>query len=242
MGIQLVLRRRYLSVKDVARWSSLRSASERDAALKDAIERRDRAEGRVPPLGLFGGAASLLLGIAAVFDVVPGALLYGVFCFSLSAMIAANYLRLRNTQELRTAILAPRSTASVIPVYWFAIAVLCALSMLTFVTIPQEVLPAALVCCSSLASTYIAWRLTQLPALLSGVNVAAEQHVDEKLRFMRSIVALGFGLAQCLVFGMQVHHMQNALQLVAFWISLPALLGLFVWMRIPDPVNRAVPA
>lgn len=233
-GLYLLFKRRYyLSVRDAVRHSSLCSASEHDEALRAAIERRAQAEGAPRPVGGWAGAICFVLGVFALFEASP-ALLYGILCFSLTTLTAAVYLRLKNTQPLRTAVLSPRSFASTIPLYWFVIAAVLALSSLVYVTIPQETVPAVLVCCSALASTFFAWRLAQLPAIFTGVDIGAEQRVDEKLRFARSAVPMMFALVQTFVFSTQVHYDLSTLQLVVWVLNVPGWIAFFIWMRIPD--------
>jgi hypothetical protein len=242
-GLHLMTRRKYfLSVRDAARYSSLSRASERDEALRAAIDRRAEAEGAPRPVGLWAGAICIALGVAAIFTASP-MLLYGIMCFALATLTAAAYIRLKNTQRLRTAVLAPRSPASVIPPYWFVVAAGLAISVLAFVTLPQEALPSILVCCAALASSFFSWRLTQLPAILSGVDVAAEQRVDEKLRFVRSSVPMVFALVQTAVFAMQAGRVDlNALQTAVFFLNLIGWIAFFIWIRIPDKPAAAVPA
>lgn len=243
-GLYLMRRSRYLSVPDAIGYSSLNRARSCDPALHAAIERRAEAEGPPLPIGSWAGTICIGLGVAAVFN-VSFAVLYGAMCLSLSALIAFAYLRLRNSQRLRVAVLAPRSLAAVIPPIWFAVAIIAALSMLPFVTVPGQAAVAILVCCSSLASTFIAWRLTQLPAILNGIDIAAEQRVDEKLRFLRSAVVMVFALVQPFIFVTQAAaaaHDVNALQLAAYWLNWPTWIGFGIWMRWPDPPRRAATA
>ena len=234
-GLNLIRQKTYLTAGRAACGLSVRSQNERLCA---AVDRRRDAEGTPPPVGWWTGAFSVLLGIIAAFAPVPFTVLYGALCLSLAAAVGAVYLRLRNSQLRRTAILRPRSSSSVIPIYWFVLAILCALSILSYATLPGQAVPCVLVCISSLASTVIAWRLTKLPALLSGNDVPAEELVDARLRFVRSTSAMVFAFVQTFVFCSQYHDITTPWQMAANILNWPAWIGFGVWMFFRMFANR----
>jgi len=196
-----------------------------------AVERREQAEGPAPRLGVWTGIPCIALGFIAAFTNVQSATLYAVMCLMLAAGTAAGFLRLKNSQSKRVAVLASRTPNSVIPSYWFAIGAASALSVLAFANDPRYVASALFVCVASLTATAIAWRLTQLPALWSGVDVPAEMAVDDRLRFVRSAVVLFYALAQTFVFCAQPTIAQpSALQTAAYiWNWIP-WIAFAIWM------------
>jgi hypothetical protein len=194
-----------------------------------AVIRREEAE-RVPKvLGFYIGGATVALGIVAALTWIEPGLLYGVMCLVLAAVSGITYLQLRNMQSKRVAVLAPRTAASVIPAYWFLLAVVAALSILAFAVRPEVRAATIIVCVSSLITTAIAWRLTRLPALLSGQDVALEKIVDDRVREVRSGHILGLAIVQLFVFCSQVLDNATAPQLAAHFFSLAAFLVYFGW-------------
>jgi hypothetical protein len=195
-----------------------------------AVARREAAEGQPARLGLWMGGWSFLLAAACAASRVQPILLYAVFWLGMALLIAAAFLRLRNSQPTRVAVLTVRSTAAVIPPVWFCAGAACALTLLSGVTDPEYRLPAAIVTSSSLLTALIAWRLTTLPALLSGVDVAAEQIVDDRLRFLRSSVALSFSFVQTLAFASQMLHDATAWRWAAYALSMGVSVAFAVWI------------
>lgn len=226
-GLNLIRQKTYLTAGRAACGLSAQTNNERLCA---AVERRRDAEGVPPPVGWWTGAFSIVLALIAAFGHVPFTVLYGALCFSLAAAVGAVFLRLRNSQYRRTAILRPRSISSVIPAYWFALAILCGLSILSYATVPGQAVSCALVCVSSLASTAIAWKLTQLPALLSGNDIAAEEVVDARLRFVRSASALVFAFVQTFVFCSQYLDVKTPWQTAAYILNWPSWIAFGIWM------------
>lgn len=211
--------------------------------LDAAVERRQQAEGTPAPLGIWAGIPVALLAIAAAFTSIPVALLYALLCLFVAAANAVGFLRLRNSQPKRVAVLAVRNADSVIPGYWFAVAILCALSVLAFAGRPDQTASAIVVCFSSLASAAIAWRLTRLPALLSGVDVEAEQIVDERVRLFRSAATFFYALAQTFVFCTQAAAASNVstLQIAVYWLNVLPWIAFGIWMvrKRFTPLKRA---
>lgn len=199
--------------------------------IEAAVERRQAAEGTRVPLGLWMGWFSFLLAaVAATGTVHPPTVLYAVLCLGMSLGVAAIFLRLRNSQAMRVALLSARSVDSVMPSYWFVAAVISALSLLAYTTDSQYRLAAILVSVSSLISVALAWRLANLPALLSGIDIPAEQIVDDRLRFYRSRSAMVFAVAETFVFCAQALGERNPAQLVSYLITTVLFFAFAAWM------------
>ena len=208
-----------------------------------AMKRREQAEGAPAPIGLWVGIPSIALGIIQAFTAVQTGLLYSVLCLVLATATAAAYLRLRNSQRKRVAVLVNRTPASVIPPYWFAVAILSALSVLAYAAEPAFTIAGIFVCISSLLATAIAWRLTQLPAMLSGTDIAAEQAVDDRLRLQRSSAALIYALVQTFVFCTQawgaVDH-ATPLELVVQLLNSVPWIAFGIWLARKQQARVAV--
>lgn len=198
--------------------------------IESAVTRREAAEGRPPRLGLWLGFWSLLLAAVAATGRVQPALLYALLCLGAAVAIGAAFLRLRNSQTTRVAVLAARSPEGVIPPVWFYGAAISALMLLIYAGSEQYRWPAAIVIASSLLTTAIAWRLTTLPALLSGVDVPAEQIIDERLRFHRSSLALFYATVQPFVFVSQTAAKGGAAEQAAWYFALVVWGAFAFWM------------
>ncbi|HEY9180051.1 MAG TPA: hypothetical protein VIO32_04990, partial [Candidatus Baltobacteraceae bacterium] len=161
----------------------LRADCETTARVEAAVERRQEAEGKAVPLGLWNGGLCFVLAAAAATGRIQPALLYAFMCFGMAGGVAAVFLRLRNSQPTRVAVLSARTASSVLPAYWLYAAIVGALGVLAYTTDAAYRDAATIVSFSSLVSIAITWRLANLPALLSGVDIPAEQLVDDRLRF-----------------------------------------------------------
>lgn len=197
--------------------------------LEAAVERRVEAEGKPVPLGFWEGWLSIGLAALAATGLVQPELLYASLCFGMALGVAAVFLRLRNSQPKRVAILAARNPESVMPAYWFAIALISVLSLLTYVTTEGYRGPALLVMASSLLSIGFAWKLTALPALLTGVDVEAEQVIDDRLRFYRTRAAMMFAVAQTFVLCTSAGNLTPA-QTVSYVLTAVACVAFTFWM------------
>jgi hypothetical protein len=197
--------------------------------IEGAIERRGAAEGRPAPIGRWIGGVSLILAAFAATTSVPDALLYALLCLSIALASAAAFLRLRNSQRTRVAVLSVRTVDQVLSPVWFALALASSLSLLTFVNLPHWATPTILVCISSIACVIIAWRLTQLGALLSGQDLPAEQLVDDRLRFHRSSMVLMFAYIQPFVFVTQIFDRAGAAQFATYVICWIAWAAFLIW-------------
>lgn len=197
--------------------------------LQAAVARRERAERLPRAMGLYIGGVTIALGIIAALTRIEPGVLYGVACLLLSGITGITYMQLRNMQVKRVAVLAPRVAGSVIPPYWYAIGVINALSILTFITRPELRAATILVCISSLATMAIASRLTHLPALLSGEDVPAEQLVDDRVRALRSCNVLALAMVQPFVFASQLLADATNAQVATLFFSLAVFLAYLYW-------------
>lgn len=217
-------------------WAGLRVAagdgSSDDERIEAAIKRRQIAEGPPAPIGLYLSALFFLLAVAAAFNVHGFLLLLVVaMCVGVPLVTALTFSRLRNSQPVRAALLAVRSSSSVIPAYWFVAAAVCALLVLSFANVPERVVPAIVVCVSSLVTIYMAWRMTLLPSLLAGEDISAERLVDERLRFNRSTVCMFYALLETFTF-CNVYGGLSEMQSAAFYVCLAAAVAFWVWITL----------
>jgi hypothetical protein len=178
------------------------------------------------PLGLYVGCVCFLLAIVAAFDVVPPLLLYAAFCVGTTIIGTFGFWRLRNSQPTRVAVLSVRSSKSTIPAYWFVATGILALSLLATPT-PTAIL----MCVSALLSLFVAWRTTALAAMLSGVDLPAEQLVDDRLRFNRSTLGMAYALAQVCAFWLQQRFV-DAVQMSVFALSIGSVVAFSVWLTL----------
>lgn len=222
--------RNYLGASSADCFMKVRADSETFSRLKAAVKRREDAEGTPFPLGLWLGSFSIILGAVAATGRIQPVSLYAVLCLGMAAANAAVFLRIRNSQSVRVAVLSARHADSVIPLYWFALACASALSLLTYTVNPQLRGAALLVMTSSLLTIAIAWRLTNLPALLAGVDVSAEQVIDGRLRFFRSRAAMTFAVVQTFVFCSQVFGQTTSAQNASYLLTTVVWIGFSVWM------------
>jgi hypothetical protein len=208
------------------------------ARIQAAVVRREEAEHIPRTIGLYIGGVTLALGIVAAFTWIQPAMLYGVMCLVFAAVSGITYLQLRNMQPKRIAVLAPRTPVSVISPYWFAAGAVSAVSILTYAMRPEARIASIIVCISSIATTAIAWRLTSLPALLSGQDVATEQLVDERVRALRSSNTLGLAIVQPFVLAAQFIDGATPAQLAAFFFSVSLFVAYMIWSmrRLASPL------
>lgn len=230
-GVYLIWQRDHMgSVRGACRYCAIVAGGDSAGSrIDDAIVRRQEAEGTPPPTGWWIGVVSIVLSILAAFSPVPVGLLYALLCLTMAAVTGAAFLHLRNTQRKRVAVLSPRAPEGTISPLWFFLSVVCAISILVFLADPVWALPAALVCASALGTTLIAWRLRELGAILSGVDLPAEQVVDNRLRLYRSSIVLMFAFIQPFVFASQIVHRSGIEDIVSIVPSL-AWLSFFFWM------------
>ena len=230
-GVYLIWQRDHMGrVRAACRcFAVVAGADSAGTRIGDAVARRQEAEGAPPPTGWWIGAVSILLSILAAFSHVPVGLLYALLCLTMAVVTGAAFLHLRNTQRKRVAVLSPRAPEGTISPLWFLLSVVCAVSILVYLGDPVWALPAALVCASALGTTLIAWRLTELGAILSGVDLPAEQAVDDRLRLYRSSIVLMFALIQPFVFASQITH-RSGIEDIAFFVPAVAWITFFFWM------------
>lgn len=162
--------------------------------IMDASVRRKRLENISPNLGYYLGALNAVLAVLCGATWLQPSLWYAISTLGMALVTGVAYLQLRNSQRRRVAVLAPRGPGRAISPYWIAAAFLCALTPL--VDIPHVPLrfTAIAVCAATLIIASIGWRLTLMPALLEGVDLPAEQFVDDRLRSMRSMGAFAVAI------------------------------------------------
>lgn len=228
LGIFFIVRGRNYLAACTADCHLKAADSEAMRRLEAAVARRVQAEGKPVPLGLWIGWFSILLGIVAATWRVQHALLYAALCFGMTLGVTVVFLRVRNVQPKRVAVLSVRDRESVIPGYWFLLGVVCALMLLAFAGDPTYGIAATIVMLSALVTIGMAWRLTTLPSLLTGEDLAAEQAIDDRLRFYRSRV-LFFALAQIFVFCGQFGDL-NTIQTIAFVLAAVANVAFAIWI------------
>lgn len=201
-----------------------------------ALEERRRME----PISLFtkifgavwicGCLAVLAAGFAGAIPRAQIPLWYAAICLSLAATTMYAYFQMRNPQPIRVAVLQARSSASVVPPYWFAAACASAALALAFTAQPGVGVAAILVCASSLVTTVIAWQLTGLPARLAGKDIEIERFVDDSLRLRRTAKVLILAIIQPYFFMCLESRDANAMQMAAFILTIALFLGFVVWM------------
>lgn len=167
-------------------FSNLRGDADMRVRIMDASVRRKAMENVSPSLGYYVAAISFVLAILCALTWQQPALWYAIECLSIAAAISIAFLQLRSAQRVRIAVLSARSPSSVIHPAWAIVAVLCALSPLGDLPNHALRLTAAIVVAASLCIAYVAWRVTMMPSIMEGVDLPAEQFVDEHLRAQRS--------------------------------------------------------
>lgn len=193
--------------------------------IQRAVERRQIAEGPPVALGRWTGGASVLLSVACALTSAPVAVLYAILCLVIAMLAAGVFMQLRNTQRTRVAVLSARTPDKVLPPYWFALALLSSLSILPFAERPEWTFAAIAVCASSLVTAFVSWRLTQLGAILTGDDIAAEQYVDDRVRSYRVSTILLLALIQPFVFATQMPDSYGSYAQIAVGISAVIMLA-----------------
>jgi len=147
-------------------------------------------------------AASFAFALVTAFTPGSNGIFYGALMLVMSASAAGAYLQLRNSFPVRVAVLQQRKPGSVVPFPVFALIALQGIFALVALSQPglDTKLGAMFVCLSSLFCTWLAWRVTQMPALLAGDDIAIEQFVDNRLRFQRAASILIYASVQSFVF------------------------------------------
>lgn len=207
-----------------------------EARLVAALDERRKMEPVSWPARVLGAAwmcaflAALAAGAAGGISRAQLPMLYAAFCLAMAAVLAYAHFSARNPQPVRVALLQARSSATVIPPYWFAAACAGAAFTLTFAAQPALRNAAILVCISSLVTTAIAWHVTGLPARLAGKDIEIERFVDDGLRLRRSAKVLVLATVQPYFFMCLALQNATAMQMVAFVLTIALFLGFVVWM------------
>lgn len=205
-----------------------------------ALQERRRVES-VPLAFRIAAAIWIALGVlfmlASAEKLLPQwvqSLTYGITCLGLSLLTLGAYLRIRNAQPVRVAMLTRRVPTDVIPMPWFAVAAFSACSTLLGITQANsgEFIAALFVCISALATTGVAWGMTGLPARLTGEDVEIERFIDERVRFNRaaSILLLVFG--QTFFYFVQAKFFPelSITSIVVLAVDFALYAGYVVWM------------
>jgi hypothetical protein len=226
-GLLLLIKPKFLAV-DALRFGLRRLKNDQQERAVRALERRLKAEHVSTTPGYIGGAGALVIAAAGALTSLQPVVLYALFCFWLAAITAITFVQLRNGQPKRVAVLAPRSSATVIP-RWIALGTLLSvLTPLVYAAKPQYTLACIVVCCSALVTLAVAWRLTQLPALLQGQDLPAEVFIDNRLRAQRTAGPLMLAVVQPLVFLSYVSQ-ENGIEFAAMALTAAAFVSLLVW-------------
>lgn len=201
-----------------------------------ALEERRKIEPVSLPVKLLSIAWLLtcagILGVGSA-GIITRALVpicYGALCLGLAAIMMYVYFQIRNPRPVRVALLQARTSAQVIPPYWFAAACAGSAMTLAFALLPDLRIGALLVCTSSLATAAIAWRLTRLPARLAGKDIEVERFIDDELRFRRAAKTLMLALLQTYVFVCIALKGADAAQVAASTAEIALFFGYVVWM------------
>lgn len=206
------------------------------ARLLAALEQRRKIESiplSAKLLALLWACAGVGMLVASEAGIIPaaqGPVWYGVMCLGLAAIMAHVYFAIRDPQPVRVALLQARSSAQVIPPYWFAATCATGVLVLVYAAIPELRVAAILVCISSLATAAIAGRLTRLPARLAGNDIEAERFVDDGLRLRRAASVVLLAILQPYTF--MTFRLQNAgsAQFVAWGACVLLFFAYAVWM------------
>lgn len=216
--------------------------------LDDAFDRRHEPDKPSRMRAVRFAGACFLLAVLAAFTHVEFIVLYGIMCLLAAVFSAIAYFQLRNVADKRIAVLTPRRATAVIPGYWFAAFAIAGLSILAFAWTPAFTVSSIVVCISTLITTIAGFRVTQLGAILSGVDLPAEQAVDNRMRFMRSSSTLVLASAQPAAFCWQAMgpFEYNSPQFAVFVFTIAVFIGYNVWFwrkrSIALRINAAPPA
>ncbi len=182
--------------------------------VRAALGKRSEMEQLSPLVKIVPAIVSFMLAAVAAFTSIEPAVLYGALLLAAAFAMAVAFVQLRNRQPVRVAVLSHRVPTAVIPPVWFAVAAVQALLALSALSVRADALGALFVCVSTLTCAVLAWRVTEMPALLAGDDIEVEQFLDERLRFHRAASVLYLALAQSFVFITQVapFHPQAQLQ------------------------------
>lgn len=219
-------------------FNNLRGDADIRVRIMEASVRRKAMENVSPSLGYYVAAISFALAILGAVTWQQPALWYAIECLAIAAAISIAFLQLRSAQRIRVAVLCARTPSSVIHPAWGLVAVLCALSPLGDLPNPSLRLTAAIVVVASLCIAYVAWRVTMMPAMMEGVDIPAEQFVDERLRAQRSSRILLLAMIVPFVYLAQtsvVHAPARSETLVHACLEAATLVA---WLAFQGMLNR----
>jgi hypothetical protein len=185
----------------------------------------------IPPwVGWFSGAAWIALSPFVAMRAIGPGLAYGIGCLAFASCLAAAYLQGRNRARRRAAVLAPRKVGGRIPSVWYVVAVLNAVAVLSFATVPGLGLAAILVVASTLAAVGLALRVSATPAVLFGDDLPVEQAFDDRVRFARTSSLLTLAFVQPFVFcGFSLAYTDRVFAPLVVGLTLTVAAAYSVW-------------
>lgn len=174
--------------------------------------RREALEGLSPRLGHWMALAAGLMAILAAVTDVPVGLLYAALCVAIAGIATGFFLQLRQAQRRRVAILAYREPHRLVPA-WLP-SLLMAESLLTFCGVTlSSWWPPLVVSLASIAVILLAERISVMPSMVEGEDIAVETFLDDHLRAGRAAALYALAAAQPMVFLTQQVHAELAGQL-----------------------------
>jgi hypothetical protein len=206
---------------------------ETGSRIREVLRKRIKLEQLSPAFKIIPGCVSLAAAAIAAFTPVQPFVLYSFVLLILACSMAFSFRQLRNRQPVRVAVLAHRSPQSVIPPVWFALAIVQGAAPLAALTIAGGMLSAIFVSVSTFACAALAWRVTEMPALLAGSDLPVEQFVDARLRLHRAASVLMLAFVQSFIFLTQMNaYAPNSIVQTAVYGSLAIWLVYSVWITV----------
>lgn len=197
--------------------------------LHDALLHRKQLENLSPAYGAAIGWLSIGLGAICIASKVPVTVLYAMLCIGLALVIALAFVKLRTVTGKRLASLRARDPQHVAPPYMYVPGVVAALMLGSYLSSPVTAAPAIMVAASSLAMLVVAWRVSDMPALISGEDVPVEQFIDDRLRTARTIKLIGLAGAPLYVFAAFSGFSDTLVHFVAFLAAFIAFVLPAYW-------------
>ncbi len=166
--------------------------------LRSAQLRRKEAEGIPLRLGWAVALVAFLCAGLSWFTSVPQQLWYALLCVCIAGSFGIAYLSIRSATKKRSAILHQRSIGA--PIWVFIVAVLSALSLFVYADNAKLAFAVSLVAASCIFTSFLAWRVATMPALLTGQDNVVEVFVDDRLRRVRAGAVVTFAVVPQFVY------------------------------------------
>jgi hypothetical protein len=201
--------------------------------LTAASQRRERLE-RLPSsaIGLWLAAISFVMAALAAFTQIPLAVLYASNVLALAAAFGAAYLRLRKVQGPRFALLRERDARARGPAYAWLLTLLAVVLPLAW--LPRLPAQSILVTLAGLSIVWLARCVAEMPALLTGEDVAVETFLDTRLRVMRVASLLAIAAAPAFVFESFSNYTDSTAHVATLFFTLS------VWVLLGSRARRLV--